>query len=68
MQPARRGGEQRLPRMQESLTVLLSALGAAAGVKWTNAHNSDGTPLAVAVIPGAKFDDNKGKTTLDTVQ
>jgi hypothetical protein len=67
VQPARRGGAQRLPGLQESLTVLLSALGAAAGVKWTNGHDESGTPLAVAIIPGAQFDENNGSTKLDAV-
>jgi len=55
----------------EAYALALAALGAVskwAGVKWKNTQDAQGKPLAIAVIPGAKFSDYQGKTTLDIVQ
>jgi hypothetical protein len=66
--PARRGGRRRLPGVHEALATLLSALGAAAGVRWINTRADDGEPLAVALIPGAQFSEKNGKTDLESTQ
>ena len=66
--PLRRGGKRRTPGAHEALGMLLSALGAAAGVKWTNTRSRDGEPLAVALIPGAQFSEKNGKTTLESTR
>jgi hypothetical protein len=55
----------------EAYALTLAALAAVnrwTGVKWKNAHDAEGKPIAIAVIPGAKFDERKGKTTLDSIQ
>jgi hypothetical protein len=57
--------------MEEAIALTLSALGTVnrwAGVKWKNTLDHNGKPIAIAVIPGAKFDDQAGKTTLDIIQ
>ena len=66
--PARRGGKRRLPGTQEALAFLLSALGAATGVKWTNIHTQNGEPLAVALIPKAQFTEKDGQTALESLE
>lgn len=66
--PARRGGKRRLPGAQEALAFLLSALGAATGVKWTNAYTPNGEPLAVALIPKAQFSEKNGQTALESTE
>lgn len=69
--PARRGGGRRDTAVEEAYTLILAALGAAnrwTGVKWKNAQDAEGKPIAIAVIPGAKFDESKGKTTLNSIQ
>ena len=55
----------------EACVLTMAALGAVnrwAGVKWKNAQDSNGNPIAIAIIPGARFNDNQGKTTLDRIQ
>lgn len=67
----RRGGGARDTDVDEATALTLAALGAVnrwAGVKWKNVKDANGNPVAIAVIPGAKFDDQTGKTTLDIVQ
>jgi hypothetical protein len=57
--------------MEEAASLALSALGTVnrwAGVKWKNSKDHNGKPIAIAVIPGAKFDDQAGKTTLAIIQ
>ncbi len=65
--PAKRGGGKRETARVEALALLLAALGAAnrwTGVTWKNTQDASGNNLAVAVIPGARFDNKGGKTTL----
>jgi hypothetical protein len=65
--PAKRGGGKRETAAAEAYALTLAALGAVnrwAGVKWKNTQDAEGNPLAIAVIPGARFDEHKGKTTL----
>ena len=66
--PARQGGKRRLPGAHEALAFLLSALGTAAGVKWTNIRSKDGEPLAVVIIPKAQFFEKDGKTSLESLE
>jgi hypothetical protein len=66
--PARQGGKRRLPGARETLAFLLSALGTAAGVKWTNARSDDGEHLAVVIIPKAQFSEKDGKTFLESLE
>jgi len=66
--PARRGGGQRETRPSEAYSLVVSALGAVnqwAGVKWKNTQSPNGEPLAVVLIPGARFGESDGRTTLD---
>jgi hypothetical protein len=68
---ARRGGGRRDTVAKEAYALALAALGAVnrwTGVKWKNAQDAEGKPIAIAVIPGAKFNESKGKTTLDSIQ
>jgi hypothetical protein len=67
----RRGGGKRDVELDESAALALAALGAVnrwTGVKWKNAQDVNGNPIAIAYIPRARFDDSQGKTTLDIVQ
>jgi hypothetical protein len=57
-----------LPGSQEALAFLLSALGAATGVKWTNLHTKNGELVAVALIPKARFTEKDGQTTLESTE
>ena len=66
--PLRRGGKRRSPKQGETLGLLLSALGAAAGVTWINTYSPNGEPLAVAFIPRAQFSEHNDKTTLDSTE
>jgi hypothetical protein len=69
--PRTRGGGARETGRDEAAALTLSALGTVnrwAGVKWKNVIDENGTPIAIAFIPGAKFDDQTGKTTLDIIQ
>lgn len=68
--PAKRGGGKRDTAAKEAYALILAALGAVSrwtGVKWKNAQDAEGNPLAIAVIPGARFNESKGKTTLDAI-
>lgn len=68
---ARRGGGRRDTVAKEAYALALAALGAVnrwTGVKWKNAQDAEGKPIAIAVITGAKFNESKGKTTLDSIQ
>ena len=65
------GGGTRETGREEAAALTLSALGTVnrwAGVKWKNVKDANGNPVAIAFIPGAKFDDQTGKTTLDIIQ
>jgi len=67
----RRGGGKRDVELDESTALALAALGAVnrwTGVKWKNAQDMNGNPIAIAYIPRARFDDSQGKTTLDIIQ
>jgi hypothetical protein len=69
--PTRRGGGARETGREEAAALTLSALGTVnrwAGVKWKNIKDINGNPVAIAFIPGAKFDNQTGKTTLDIIQ
>ena len=55
---------------KEAFAFALAALGAVnrwAGVLWKNAMDPNGNPLAVAVIPGARFSEQNGRTILNGV-
>ncbi len=62
--------EPRQPRFAEAMALLVGALATAgrwAGIKTVNAIGPDGQPLALAVIEGARFGTQNGKTTLNAV-
>lgn len=66
--PARRGGGQRETQPAEAFRLVMAALGAIgqwSGIKWKNTQAPDGEPVAVVMIPGARFGDKNGKTMLE---
>ncbi len=66
-----RRGARRLPNPGEALALVLGALGTlnrSSGVRTINAE-MNGQPVALAVIEGAKFDeDNEGNTILEKTE
>ncbi len=68
--PGRKGGGTRESHAAEAFTFVLSALAAVnrwAGVRVKNARDADGNIVAIAVIPGARFDERSGKTELNLI-